>query len=499
MSTGALLQALETVPSRPWPRHVLTAQQWVEVTRSAAADGWLLLGHWAETFSAHALFLDPTTMTVHPLTVAVENGAYPALSPEFPGAAWYERMVHDLWGHQATDGIDRRRWLDHGAWPQSRPLSTRPLAAEGYAPEAGDAEIDLVTESPLLPLGPLWGDRDEPSSLALTLDGPAIAQAECRLGYAHKGILSLMRGKSPRAAARFAARISGDSTVAHASAFAQASEAALEVAPPPRAAVLRIVMAELERIAGHLDTLSAVAGLVDAGRVQMQCGALREVIARATSAAFGHRLMMDCVVPGGVAADLPPAGAEAILRALGELSGRLPSIRRAFDGGVMAAHLAGVGHADATTATALAVGGIVGRACGRAFDVRASLSPAYAAFTPRLATRPDGDAAACQQLRIFEIEESIRLIGVVLAGLPAGAVAVPLPLTSGEGIACAESIRGDVWHWLRLDHGQIAAAFVRDPGWALWPFAERVLETALATEAPLIRLAFALPASGMDL
>jgi hypothetical protein len=52
---------------------------------------------------------------------------------------------------------------------------------------------------------------------------------------------------------------------------------------------------------------------------------------------------------------------------------------------------------------------------------------------------------------------------------------------------------------LRLDHGQIAAAFPRDPGWALWPLAERVLENAAADDAGIIRASFALPASGMDL
>jgi Ni,Fe-hydrogenase III large subunit len=100
---------------------------------------------------------------------------------------------------------------------------------------------------------------------------------------------------------------------------------------------------------------------------------------------------------------------------------------------------------------------------------------------------------------MFEIEESLRLIGAALDALPDGPVTVALPQVSGEGIGCAESIRGDVWHWLRLDHGQIAAAFPRDPGWALWPLAERVLENASADDAGLIRASFALPASGMDL
>jgi Ni,Fe-hydrogenase III large subunit len=78
-------------------------------------------------------------------------------------------------------------------------------------------------------------------------------------------------------------------------------------------------------------------------------------------------------------------------------------------------------------------------------------------------------------------------------------VTVALPQESGEGIGSAEAARGDIWHWLRLDHGQIAACFLRDPGWALWSVAEAALVGANAEDADLIAASLALPASAMDL
>jgi Ni,Fe-hydrogenase III large subunit len=308
-----------------------------------------------------------------------------------------------------------------------------------------------------------------------------------------------MRGKSPRAAARFAARLSADATVAHSVAFAQATESAVDVQPPPRAAALRIVMQEVERIAGHLDNLAEIGRLADAHLVRTRCGGLRENLLRASAEAFGHRLMMDCIVPGGVATDIAPNGPETLLRALGTIASDLDSIRLLHDGSALASRLSGVGRAGEKLATSFGVGGVVGRASGRAFDTRTVFSAAYAALHPRLAVRHDGDAAARQHLRIFEIEESLRLAAAALDALPAGPVTIALPQASGEGIACAESIRGDVWHWLRLDHGQIAAVFPRDPGWALWPLAECVMRNAAAEDVELIRTSFALPASGMDL
>jgi Ni,Fe-hydrogenase III large subunit len=287
--------------------------------------------------------------------------------------------------------------------------------------------------------------------------------------------------------------------VAHSVAFARATEFAVDVVAPPRASVLRVVMMELERIAGHLDNLAEVGRLSGARAVQAKSGYLREILLRATESAFGHRLMMDCVVPGGAAIDIAQGGAAVVLRALGDIATAMPAIRKLHDGGALLARLTGVGCAGEAPVTALGAGGVAGRASGRVFDVRAAFAMDPASLVPRVAVLADGDAASRQRLRIFEIEESLRLIGLALQSLPDGPVSVALPQISGEGIACAESIRGDVWHWLRLDHGQIAAVFTRDPGWALWPVAETVLQNAEAEDVDLIRASFLLPASGMDL
>jgi Ni,Fe-hydrogenase III large subunit len=492
-----IIRGAEAEVCRPWLRHILSHADWTSLALASVAESWTLLAHWADTVQAHVLFLDPEALAIVPVSTAVESGRYPALSPILPAAAWYERMVQDLWGHAAEGGVDARPWLDHGTWPQSRPMATRPeprIATE--PPMLADPDRD---DAMVLPLGPIWGQLDEAAHLRLTLNGPVIERAETLLGFTHKGTLTLIRGKSPRTAARFAARLSADATVAHSVAFAQATEIASDVVAPPRAATLRIVMLEVERIAAHLDNLAEVGRLAGSPTVHSRCGLLRENLVRASDAAFGHRLMMDCVVPGGVATDIADGGPHIILRALGDIASQLESIRRLHEGSVLSSRLSGLGRADLRLVTALGAGGVVGRASGRALDVRTAFSPGYAVLNPQLALRYEGDAAARQLVRILEISESLRLVSAALGTLPDGPLTVALPQVSGEGIACVESIRGDVWHWLRLDHGQVAAVFPRDPGWALWPLAERVLEHAAAEDANLLRTSFALPASGMDL
>ncbi len=511
MSASALIQAAEAVVCRPWLRHVLPAGDWAALIAALADEPLDLLALWADPLQVHALLLDQATLSVHAVSTTVEQGAYPAFSPVRPGASWYERMIRDLWGHEASGGHDRRSWLDHGRWPRTVPMGSRPGDVPGAAepPEfLGEAGASLmqVPMGPIGgpmgliggPMGPIGGLVQDAAHLRLTMDGARILRAESRLGYTHKGTLSLMQGKSPRAAARFAARISADATVAHAIAFAQAAEAASDIEPPPRAIGLRAIMLEVERIAAHLATLAAVAEIVGAAGPRVTAERLRERVLGASETGFGHRLMMDCVVPGGVALDIAPEGVAPLTDALEAVAAAIAPLRRMVGGFAMATRLAGCARADPAMVTALAVGGVAGRAAGRRMDAR-MVSSLYADLDFAPAVDTEGDAASRCRVMLAEIAESLRLIVYLLRILPDGVTSVALPQVSGEGIGCAESARGDVWHWVRLDHGRIVSVFARDPGWALWPLAEAALVGASFDDVALTRASLALSVSGMDL
>ena len=497
MSAAALIQAAEAVVCRSWLRHVLPAGDWAALIAALADEPLDLLALWADPLQVHALLLDPVALSVHAVSTTVEHGAYPALSPVRPGASWYERMIRDLWGHEASGGQDRRSWLDHGRWPRTFPMGSRPGDVPGAAepPEfLGEAGASLMQ----VPMGPIGGLVQDAAHLWLTMGGARILRAESRLGYTHKGTLSLMQGKSPRAAARFAARISADATVAHAIAFAQAAEAASDIEPPPRAIGLRAIMLEVERIAAHLGTLAAVAEIVGAAGPRVTAERLRERMLGASEVGFGHRLMMDCVVPGGVALDIAPEGVAPLTDALEAVAAAIAPLRRMVGGFAMATRLDGCARADLAMVTALAVGGVAGRAAGRRMDAR-MVSSLYADLDFAPAVETEGDAASRCRVMLAEIEESLRLIVYLLRILPDGVTSVALPQVSGEGIGCAESARGDVWHWVRLDHGRIVSVFARDPGWALWPLAEAALVGASFDDVALTRASLALSVSGMDL
>ena len=454
-----------------------------------------LLAMWAEPGQAHAAFWDGAAVAL--ARIPAPDNRFPTLSDKYPAAAWFERAIHDLWGLEAAGGADGRPWLDHGNWPILNPMSGRPVrhgaipAQPDFLGAAGEGVHQIA-------VGPVHAGIIEPGHFRFHVVGETVVRLEVLLGYAHKGTLALMLGKSPRAAARFPARLSGDSTVAHSWAFALAAENAAGIVAPPRALALRAAMGELERVANHLNDWGAICNDAAFPAVHARTGLLREILLRACHAAFGHRLMMDRILPGGVAADIEAMG--GLVAALDRSAAELPALQR-----ITASHvtlqdrLLGTGIVTPALATLLHAGGVVGRASGRAFDARTLLAP-YDELDFAPVTREAGDVAARLELRIAELHDSLRMLRLILAGLPDGPLSTALPHGPGEGVAMVEGFRGECFCWLRLDDGGlIQAAFQRDPSWLHWPLVEAAVQGNIVADFPLINKSINASYSGVDL
>jgi Ni,Fe-hydrogenase III large subunit len=439
-----------------------------------------LVALWTGAAQAYALFDHGLFAT------ALVDGAYPALSLRHPGADWFERLAQDLNGHTAAGATAGRTAIEHFLNPDG----SAPWPEFAIPPGEGVHQIAV---------GPVHAGIIEPGHFRFSVRGETILHLQARLGYSHKGTLALMRGKSPRLAARFAARISGDATVAHGLAFARATEAALALAVPPRAIFLRAVMAEIERIANHAGDIGAIAGDAGFGFLDARFALHREAFCAAALAAFGHRLMMDNVIPGGVAGDINSGGGAEILRALAALETELPSLTRVFENyASLQDRLVGTG--IISNALAERYAGFVGRASGRATDARKHPGyPPYDQFALAVPVETDGDVGARIRIRIAELAESSRLIRKCLAELPDGQIATAPPAGTGMGWAVAESFRGPVWHWLSIDAGRITDVFIADPSTLHWPLLEQVAATGIVADFPLINRSINAAYSGVDL
>jgi Ni,Fe-hydrogenase III large subunit len=491
---------------RPWPRFMLDAAGWGALTERLAAADWSLLGIWGERDCVHMALHDEGAAEIAVATLPCPAGRFPAIGDVRPGAIRLERAIFDLFGHLPIGSVDGRPWLDHGNWTVVHPLSAqpgvRPATPGAYGGSAYRFLAATSDELHQIAVGPVHAGIIEPGHFRFHANGETVARLEARFGYVHKGTEALMAGRSVGDAARLAARISGDSTVAHSLAFAHAVEAALGIAAPRRAEFLRAVMAELERLANHFGDIGAICNDASFSFMHAHCSVLRERVLRAAQDCFGHRLMMDRVVPGGVANDLSGDGIAALRKLGSELERRFSELVRIYRGRPsLLDRTVGTGIVTPELARRFAAGGFIGRASGRGLDARRN--PGYLPYDELEFVVPvllEGDVHSRVLIRIDEVRASLDLLNQLLDELPAGETTTTLPAAAGEGMAIVESFRGDIMNWVRLaPDGTVARCFPRDPSWFQWPLIEAAIEGNIVADFPLCNKSFNCSYSGHDL
>jgi Ni,Fe-hydrogenase III large subunit len=483
----------------PWSRAVVNHEGWRRAIDRLDDGQWTLLALWAERDQVHMALNDGDDFGV--LSLVCRDRRFPSVGQSHPPAVRLERAIRDLWGLEPEGLADTRPWLDHGKWP---PLgddaqgASRAALAYPFLPAEGESLHQI-------PVGPVHAGIIEPGHFRFTANGEAVVRLEARLGYVHKGIERLMAGASIERATALAGRVSGDSTVAYALAFARALEAAHGIEVPPRAVWLRALMAELERLANHFGDIGAVCNDAAFAMMHAQCGHLREQVLRVAHQCFGHRLMMDRVVPGGVERDLQRDGEKQIQSLLVQIRRRFPELVELYDNTAsLQDRTVGTGVLSPALARQYGCGGYVGRASGRGFDARRTPGyPPYDQLRYEVPLRDDGDVDARLWIRIREVEQSAALIDQMLEQLPRGSILTSVTLRASEareGVALVEGFRGDVLVWLRIGtDGKIERCHLRDPSWFQWPVLEAAIEGNIVADFPLCNKSFNCSYSGHDL
>jgi len=487
---------------RPWPRAIVTSDTWRLVAQQLVDAGATMLGLWGDTGAVHLALIEEPSGEIAVFTLECRDGKFPSVGALHPPAIRLERAISSLYGLKPIGLPDARPWLDLGFWGVTHPLGKARKTRGAQAPYAFlPVEGEGLHQ---IPVGPVHAGIIEPGHFRFTANGETVVRLEQRLGYAHKGIESLMAGASIEHGALLAGRTSGDSTVAYALAFAHAVEAALQVKVPPRAIWLRALMAELERLANHFGDIGAICNDASFSLIYAECGILRERTLRAAQACFGHRLMMDRVVPGGVAEDLRSEGEASLRQLLKIVRDRFPELIEIYDNTAsLQDRTVATGYLAPTLARAFGAGGYVGRASGRAFDARKALAyPPYDELEFEVPVRDDGDVNARVWLRIREVEQSLKLIDQILVRLPRGPLRAELGKTGEvrEGLGLVEGFRGDVLVSVRLDaNGAVERCHLRDPSWFQWPLLEAAIEGNIVADFPLCNKSFNCSYSGHDL
>jgi len=494
------------------------AAGWRAACEGVASAGGRLGALWASderaargSFAAHALLVAGEGLLHLRLDAGSANPSFPDLSDLFGSAPRMQRAMADLVGVRAAgpagEPMDERGWLRHGAWrgdtyPLRHDVALEPALEPDDAPYAFvSVEGDGVHE---IPVGPVHAGTIEPGHFRFSIVGERVLKLEQRLGYKHKGIEKRFESMSLEQGARLAGRVSGDSTVAYAWAYAMALEGMAGVAPPARALWLRALLLERERVANHLGDLGALGNDGGLAFGLAQFGRLKEDTLRTNARVFGHRYLMDRVVPGGVAADMDAAAIAAMLEELEHIEREVRLLRDIYDdhAGLQDRFIA-CGVLTPGVASALGVVGVAARASGIAIDARLhpGLAP-YPDLAPGIACQRAGDVAARVAVRFDETLDSIKLQRRILNGLPPGTLreAVPVPAAGAFGVGWVEGWRGEIFVALESGaEGSIRRCHPHDPSWQIWPALEHAIIGNIVPDFPLINKSFNLSYAGHDL
>ena len=489
-------------------------KHWQQFAEAAVVEGLRWVAGWAEQSNEQLLVNSCfEKQGIYVLLRTVINLAKPDLPSQatvYPAANRSERHSQDMFGIRFIGHPDNRRWTRHQAWDKHQyPLRKDfPVQGEPHAITPPDMNYDFIKGHGVgvyeIPVGPVHAGIIEPGHFRFLAVGELILNLEERLGYVHKGIEKIAEGRSPESLARLAARVSGDSTVSHGWAACMAMEQAVGITIPPRAAVLRGILAERERIANHLGDMGAICNDVAFSFAQMQFTRVREVLLRTNARIFGHRLLMDVIIPAGVSRDISIADAEALQKEVLWLRKELSEIMPAIDlNSSLEDRLYTAGYLSPEIASAFGTVGYVGRASGQNYDVRrdATYAP-YNQVNFKVALEEQGDIASRFWVRNKEINASLKLIEQFIQLLPEGEISTPwiTPSTDSEGLGIVDGFRGEIISYVRFAaDNKIARFYPRDPSILNWPALEKLVLNNIVPDFPVCNKSLNGSYSGNDL
>jgi Ni,Fe-hydrogenase III large subunit/Ni,Fe-hydrogenase III component G len=441
--------------------------------------------------------------------VSLAHHSYPA--------SRFEREIRDLFGITPVGHPDPRPLVRHGFWPEDyyplrRDALPRSFEDDGRPFPFGQVEGPGVYE---IPVGPVHAGIIEPGHFRFSAVGETIIDLKQRLYFTHKGTEKLFEGRSPADGVKLAERISGDSTIAHALAFCQAVESAAGVTIPKRAAYIRAILLELERICNHVADFGMIISDTGFAVAHAHCFRIRERLLRLNHAVTGNRLLRGGSVAGGAGCDLPGAGRPSSASALAarplDIAAEVDAAVRDFlevadiclNNSLVLDRLEGAGVLDPTVARDHAVRGYVARASGLDVDARRDHPrPPYDELRFDVPVLDSGDVRARAQIRVEEVRASAMLIRRAVEAAPDGPLTVPVPGLPpfAPAFAIVEGWRGAIVHWVMGDaSGRLRRVKVVDPSFLNWPALSRAVIDNIVPDFPLCNKSFNLSYSGNDL
>lgn len=415
----------------------------------------------------HVLIEAPLAQTTFPSIVAFVHAA-----------DWHEREAEDLFGVH-FEGHPRLGdfVLHNDAWQEGvEPMRRHFDAQEAMRlrrPAADWRPQRIVHESGafVMPVGPKFSGVTESVHFLLETVGEDVIRAVPRLFYKWRGVEKLAEGRTANDVLLLAERFAATTAFAHGLAYCLAIEDIAGSAVPPRAGVLRVFLAELERLRQHAGAIQEICESTALVVANSQAAILEEDLLRISCELTGHRYLFGMLAPGGLQADLPDDACAKALQQSQQVLARLNGLEAQLRvSSSFLDRLEEVGIVPRETAEAYGLLGPIARASGVVRDLRrAQPYSGYEHFRFEVPGEREGDGYARLRILFAEAQQSVRIMEQALAALPDGPVHAPCTARAGAALGWVEAPRGGAFHWVRLnEHGRVERYHIVPPSFANW-------------------------------
>ncbi|MHB1320885.1 MAG: hydrogenase large subunit [Acidithiobacillus ferrivorans] len=425
----------------------------------------------------------------------------PSLAAVVPLLGWYEREMQDLGGLRFTGHPEPYPLVIHEGFSLPRPALGRE-GPEGhlsgaYAPPTmpevrGDQVQDLYW-------GPIRADVVETGEFHFSYIGEAILHYHPRLFFKHRGMEARFAGQRAEAAVFLAERVSGVGSVGHALAYCQAVESAWGIEVPARAQLLRVILAELERLYNHFHYFGLLAKTTTLKVGSATGFLLEERVKQLAGQLTGSRFLRSLLTVGGLRRDLQAEHlASALENIIDEGEAYLTRLHQT------ASHLdrlMGTGILSKEGAFDQGATGPVARASGLDRDLRRDHP--YAAYDKLrfdVPVREKGDAMARSEVRAESLRAAISLLAQASGRLKAGPVRAEYTAPQGqqEGLGWAETPRGSLYYTVRIRDGRLERVKIKSPSFSNWRVFPLTVQGSNMMDYAINEASFGLTTAGCD-
>ncbi|MDH4162397.1 MAG: NADH-quinone oxidoreductase subunit C [Nitrospirota bacterium] len=466
------------------------------------------------SFRIYAVFSIPgqDRFLIPVLQLGDKESSFPSITSEVPAAQWYEREISDMFGLSPEGHPDTRRLVFHEAFPAgSHPLrkdwsitdEEKAVWGEGRKINVPHPFMEVAGEGIVqIPVGPVHAGVIEPGHFRFSAIGETIFFLEPRLFYTHKGTEKHFESFGFSDGVRLAERVSGTDSFSHGVAYCMAVERMMGIEITEKAAAVRTLGMELERLYNHIGDIGFLCAGTALAVGYAKGAVIREELQCLNERLTGSRYLRGVNAVGGVTTDMLEH-ADDLLRTLDSVTVEYKSMMKLLLSSVShVERLENTGKLSRDIAARLGVTGVAARASGLADDVRKSHPHLlYDRMIFEAHTLEKGDVLARMLIRGEEAECSISMVHELLESSYRGGltVAVKRPEAYASALGYVESPRGSLFYWVMSDkEGKPFRVKLRTPSYCNWPAVPFAVHGNIVPDFPLCNKSFNLSYSGCD-